>query len=52
MDITFDVENGMYALAAANDAMRFEVFINVTTLALGVWTCITSWKLHAPRDHS
>ena len=44
MDITFDVENGMYAMAAANDAMKFEVFINVTTLVLGVWTILVSWR--------
>ncbi len=30
MDVTFDVENNMYALAAVNDAMKFEIFINVT----------------------
>jgi hypothetical protein len=44
MDITFDVENGMYALAATNDAMKFEMFINATTLALGVWTILVSWR--------
>ena len=44
MDITFDVENGMYAMAAANDAMKFEVFINVTTVLLGVWTIAASWR--------
>jgi hypothetical protein len=44
MDITFDVENRMYALAAANDAMKFEIFINATTLALGVWTIAASWR--------
>jgi len=44
MDITFDVENGMYALAATNDAMKFEVFINATTLILGVWTILASWR--------
>jgi hypothetical protein len=44
MDITFDVENGMYALAAANDAMKFEILINATTLILGVWTILASWK--------
>ena len=42
MDITFDVENGMYALAA-NDAMKFEIFINATCIILGVWTLIASW---------
>ncbi len=34
----------MYALAAVNDAMKFEIFINVTTLALGVWTILASWR--------
>ncbi len=44
MDITFDVGNGMYALASANDAMKFEIFINATTLLLGVWTLAASWR--------
>lgn len=42
MDITFDVENGMYAMAAVNDAMKFEVFINITTVLLGVATLAIS----------
>jgi hypothetical protein len=44
MDITFDVENGMYAMAAANDAMKFEAFINITTVLLGVVTLALSWR--------
>jgi len=44
MDITFDVENGMYALAAASGAMKFEIFINATTLILALWTLIVSWR--------
>jgi hypothetical protein len=44
MDITFDVENGMYAMAATNDAMKFEIFINVSCLILGIWTLIVSWR--------
>jgi hypothetical protein len=44
MDITFDVENGMYPLASTNDAMKFEIFINVTTLILGAWTVLASWR--------
>lgn len=44
MDITFDVGNGMYAMAATNDAMKFEVFINVTTVLLGAWTLAASWR--------
>lgn len=44
MDITFDVENGLYALALANDAMKFEAFINAATVALGLATLIVSWR--------
>lgn len=44
MDITFDIENHMYAMAATNDAMKFEVFINVTCLILGLWTLAVSWR--------
>lgn len=44
MDITFDVENGMYALAAANDAMKFEIFINASCMLLGAWTLLASWR--------
>ena len=43
IDITFNVENGMYALWASDAAMKFEVFINVTTALLGVWTLFASW---------
>jgi hypothetical protein len=50
MDITFDLENGMYALARTKDAMKFEAFINVTTVLLGVMTLALSWvKLRAPQ---
>jgi len=44
MDITFDVENGMYALARTNDAMKFEVFINATSVLLGIATLVISWR--------
>jgi hypothetical protein len=44
MDITFDIENGMYAMAMSNDAMRFEIFINASSIILGVWTLIVSWR--------
>ena len=43
MDMTFNTENGMYALAATNDAMKFEIFINATSLVLGLWTLVVSW---------
>jgi hypothetical protein len=44
MDITFDVENGLYALAAHSDPMKFEIVINVWSLALGVATVLFSWR--------
>ena len=44
MDITFDVENGMYALAATSNAMKFEIFINATCVILGAWTLLVSWR--------
>lgn len=44
MDITFDVENGLYAMAAASDAMKFEIFINISCLILGAWTLAVSWR--------
>jgi hypothetical protein len=48
MDITFDVENGMYALARTNDAMKFEAFINAATVALGLAALIVSWRRIEP----
>lgn len=43
MDVTFNVENGLYPLAATNDAMRAEVAINIATAILGVWTILFCW---------
>ena len=44
MDITFDVENGMYRLITTNDAMKFEVFINASCVVLGIWTLVACWR--------
>ncbi len=44
MDITFNFENGLYAMAAANDAMKFEIFINAASAVVGVWTILACWK--------
>ena len=44
MDITFDVENGMYAMAATNDAMKFEIFINASCVVLALATLLVSWR--------
>jgi len=44
MDITFDIENGLYALVPHSPAMQFELLINAWSLALGIATIIASWK--------
>lgn len=43
MDITFDLENHLYPLAAHSDAMKFEIVINAWSLLLGLWTTAASW---------
>jgi len=48
MDVTFNVQNGMYALAAANGAMKAEIAINIATALLGAWTIAACW----PRSSS
>lgn len=44
MDVTFDVENGLYTLAAQNGAMKFELFINISSILLGAATIAASWR--------
>lgn len=44
MDISFDIENHMYALTSANAAMKFEIFINASCLVLGLWTLTAAWR--------
>ena len=48
MDITFNIENGLYALAATSAAMQFEIAINLWTLLLGIATIVVNWR-HAER---
>lgn len=43
MDVTFNVENGLYPLAATNDAMKAEVAINLATAILGAVTILACW---------
>ncbi len=43
MDITFNVQNKLYSLVATSNQMKFEVFINVWTLALGIILIISLW---------
>jgi hypothetical protein len=42
MDITFDIEHGLYALRSG--PMLTEMWINATSLGLGIATLIMSWR--------
>jgi hypothetical protein len=44
MDITFDVEHGLYALLPKSGAMITEAWINASSLGLGIATLIMSWR--------
>jgi hypothetical protein len=44
MDITFNIENGLYGLAATSSPMQFEIVVNAWTLLLGVFTVSACWK--------
>jgi len=44
MDITFNLENGLYPLARASNAMKFEVLINAWSLGFGVVTAVAGWR--------
>ena len=44
MDITFNLENGLYPLARASNAMRFEMLINAWSLGFGVVTTVVGWR--------
>jgi hypothetical protein len=44
MDITFNVEHGLYALLPHSGAMIAEAWINASSLGLGVATLAMSWR--------
>ena len=44
MDITFNVENGLYALAAQSEAMQAEMAINAASLIVGIATIGLCWR--------
>jgi hypothetical protein len=44
MDITFNVENGLYAMLATSGPMRFEAMVNLWSLVLGTGTIILCWR--------
>ena len=44
MDITFNVEHGLYALLLNSGPMLTEAWINASSLGLGVATLVMSWR--------
>ena len=44
MDITFNVEHGLYALLTTSGPMMTEAWINASSLILGIWTLAFSWR--------
>jgi hypothetical protein len=44
LDITFNVERGLYALLPASGAMVTEAVINMASLALGITTVAMCWR--------
>src|SRR5262245_4333651 len=44
LDITFNVERGLYALLPASGPMETEALINVASLALGITTVTICWR--------
>ena len=52
MDITFNIEHGLYAMLPKSGPMITETWINLSTLALGVATLIPCWRRAAARSSS
>ena len=50
MDITFNVEHGLYALLPGSGAMWAETVINAASLGLGIATVLMSWRRAAKRS--
>ena len=44
MDITFNIQNRLYRLVGASSQMKFEAFINLWTLGLGVALIVCLWS--------
>jgi len=45
MDITFNIQNGLYPLIALSNEMVFELIINVWTLVLGITLIVHLWPI-------
>ncbi len=51
MDITFNIEHGLYALLPRSGPMLTETWINASSLLLGLATLVMSWRratAHSP----
>jgi hypothetical protein len=44
MDVTFNVQNHLYRLVTASSEMKFEVFVNLWTLGLGIALIVCLWS--------
>ncbi|MBS0469530.1 MAG: hypothetical protein JSR60_00560 [Proteobacteria bacterium] len=44
MDITFNIEHGLYELLPSSGAMLTEAWINASSLGLGIAAVIASWR--------
>jgi hypothetical protein len=52
MDITFNVEHGLYAMLPKSGPMLTEAWINASSLGLGVATLILCWRRAAAHSSS
>ena len=43
MDVTFNIQNKLYRLISKSDQMKFELFINLWTLGLGIALIVLFW---------
>lgn len=50
MDITFNIEHGLYAMLPSSGPMMMEAVINATSLGLGIATLLMCWRREASRS--
>jgi hypothetical protein len=43
VDVTFNIQNNLYRLVATSGQMKFELFINLWTLGLGIALIVCFW---------
>jgi len=43
MDVTFNIQNNLYRLIGKSGQMKFELFINLWTLGLGITLIVVFW---------